>query len=267
MRAIQARYSTRLHMTLIVGTSIATALLITKLLYAVGVMAMWIRYPLALLAAYGVFFLGVWIWLQFSPYGRYLRAQQSSQGSLDGGDIDLGFGINPAGLRSGVPTPSFSGGGGVFDGGGAAGAWQEAVSTPSLEITSDVSAGSASGGIGMPDISLDVDGEAGCLLIIAGILLVIVLSAVFGAAAYVIYQAPAILGEVVFEVMLGSSLVRGARAINSTSWGKALLAMTWKPFLLMTSAAMVFALYCAWAFPNVHSASEVIRLLATKYIV
>ena len=95
----------------------------------------------------------------------------------------------------------------------------------------------------------------------AGILIAVALFAVFGATAYVIYQAPAILAEVIFEVLLGSPLARGARALDSANWATVLLMKTWKPFGLMAGAAMIFALFCNAVFPQAATAGQVINLM------
>ena len=107
----------------------------------------------------------------------------------------------------------------------------------------------------------DAGDEGGCLLIIAGILLAIALFAVFGATFYVIYQAPAILAEVIFEVLLGSPLARGARALDSANWPAVLLKKTWRPFTVMAGAAMAFALFCNEAFPQVTTAGQAIEMM------
>jgi hypothetical protein len=105
-----------------------------------------------------------------------------------------------------------------------------------------------------------VGDEGGCLLVIAGILLAIVLFAIFGATAYVVYQAPAILAEVVFEVLLGSPLARGANALGSANWPSVLLAKTWKPFAIIAAMAIGFALFCKVYFPEVASVGQLLHL-------
>ncbi len=261
--SIKRDYATRFHMFLIVATCIAAALLVTKGLLIVGVVEMWVRYALALVVAYGTFFAGVWVWLHLSKYGRHLRAQQDRNRNEFHGDapldlvpnLDLGGGTNTA-------AETLVGKGGSFDGGGAVGGWEQSLSPPNLNIPYDSSGGSAFGDVSLPDISVpDVGDEGGCALVIAGVLLAAVLIMVFGAATYVVYQAPAILAEVVFEVLLGSRLAVGIRAVDSANWARALFKRTWRPFAVVSALAMGFALYCNFYLPNVKSAGEVIRLL------
>jgi hypothetical protein len=252
MRTLRAQHFTRLSMTLILVTCICLALLTTKGLLNLGLTEMWVRYVVALIVAYGAFFVGVWIWLHLSPYGRHLRSQRRDGDIADSfsGDIPL-----PSGnARGGSSAPEFQGAGGNFDGGGAGGSWS--VSDGSTSVDMPGGAGDKLGDIGG---ALDVGGdEGGCALVIAGIVLAIVLFAIFGATFYIVYQAPAILAEVVFEVLLGSPLARGARALDSANWPAVLLAKTWKPFAIVAAFAIGFALYCNAQFPEVASVGELL---------
>jgi hypothetical protein len=252
MQALRTKHFTRFSMTLILATCICLAVLTTKLLLAVGVLDMWVRYLVALLVAYGAFFIGVWIWLHLSPYGRHLRSQQKHGEDWIDANIDLP-------LPSGGSAPTgFQGGGGSFDGGGAGGSWDAA--NPGVSV--DFPGTSSSVGNSLGDIASvgDVGDEGGCLLVIAGILLAIVLFAIFGATAYVVYQAPAILAEVVFEVLLGSPLARGANALGSANWPAVLLAKTWKPFAIIAAMAIGFALFCKVYFPGITSIGGLLHL-------
>ncbi len=247
-------------MFLIIATSISVALLVTRGLLSLGWTEMWIRYAISLLCAYATFFVGVWIWLHLSEYGRHLRARQSRSSLETGPDL----GGMPQFSTSGTPDtmPRFSGGGGSFDGGGAAGGWEQPLSPPNLNIPYDSSGGSFSN-INLPDVGVaDVGGdEGGCANVIAGVLLAALLCVVFGAAAYVVYQAPAILAEVVFEVLLGSPLAVGMRSLDSASWAWALFRRTWLPFVIVTFMAMSFALFCNEYLPEAKSASDVVHKL------
>ena len=132
------------------------------------------------------------------------------------------------------------------------------VASPSSGLADGVgeAAGEAVGGL--------ASDEGGFALVVAVALLAIVLALFFGAAAFVIWQAPAILGEVVFEVLLGSPLVRGVRAVEGGNWAGALLAHTWKPFGLVGFFAMAFAAFAAMVAPQARTATEVISVLSTK---
>jgi uncharacterized membrane protein YgcG len=126
MQVLRTQHFTRFSMTLILATCICLALLTTKLLLIVGVLDMWLRYPAALLVAYGAFFIGVWIWLHLSPYGRHLRSQRKRNEDWIDASIDL---PSPSG---GSIDGGFQGGGGSFDGGGASGSWD--VASPDVSV-------------------------------------------------------------------------------------------------------------------------------------
>lgn len=259
MATLKERYYTRFHMFLIIAASISMAVLTTRLMLTAGVTTMWIRYACALLFAYGTFFMGVWVWLHLSQYGRHLRADWGKRERFDGDpgldlipNIDIGSG---GGSSIPVELP-FKGAGGSFDGGGAAGSWDVPVDTT---VSVDVPGSNVLSNVA--DIG-DVGDEGGCALVIAGILIAFALFVVFGATFYVVYQAPAILAEVVFEVLLGSPLARGAKALDSANWAAVLLKKTWKPFALMGGAAMVFAIYCSVTFPQLTTAGQVLDALS-----
>ncbi len=264
--ALRRNYATRLHMSLIILACIASAVVTSRILHVLGVQEMWVRYPFALLVAYGVFFLGVWSWLLFSPYGRYLRRQRDDGLNLDGDFSNIG------GVRiysdGSTPVDTFSGGGGEFDGGGASGDFDgnpTPMAAAAMQDSGGSGAGSSSGsGFKMPDIDVGGDGE-GCALIIAGILALVALSAIFGSAIFIIYEAPHILAEVIFQVMLGSTMLRGVRAIESASWQRALFAATWKPYAIVITLSMVFAIYCSAALPEVHSVGQLFGLIMQKF--
>ncbi len=59
------RHSLRLHMSLILAATICAGLLSTRLILALGLKNVMIRYPLAVVAAYLTFLLGVKLWLKF----------------------------------------------------------------------------------------------------------------------------------------------------------------------------------------------------------
>jgi hypothetical protein len=259
MRVLQMRHLTRLSMSLVVAASIALALLTTKGLLSLGMVDMWVRYNIALLVGYAVFFVGVWIWLHLSPYGSHLRARRKSSDFDIGIDLPSGSSESPSGdVNVSSGCADVKGGGGSFDGGGAGGSWDAAETNVAVDLPGASREGNALVDLGGLDAGGD---EAGFLIVIAGILIAAVLLVIFGATAYVIYQAPAILAEVVFQVLLGSPLARGARALDTANWAAVLFAKTWKPFAITAATAMGFALFCKVYFPGAASMGELLMLL------
>ncbi len=255
---LQSR-ATKFHMFLVILACVASAALLNYVLFHHGVPYMWLRYPLALGLGYAVFFAGIWVWLELSPFGRYLRAQESGNTAFDSGDVDMLRDINISTSGGGNIPDSLAGGGGQFDGGGASGSWD----VPGASTVADAAGSSDSDSPVTAAAGAALDSDDGGKLILLLILLLAVLAALFGAAAYVIYEAPHILAEVVFQIMLSSHMVRGARAISAVHWQRVLFARTWKPFAVVCGMAMIFSFYCAINFPDVHTMGEaILRILA-----
>ncbi len=263
---VAKRYATRFHMTLIIAGSISTGALVTSSLMGAGVDALWLRWLPALAAAYLAFFAGVWLWLHLSAYGRHLREARRRAGHslVDGGADVLDGLVNIPWPRGGsVAREVLRSGAGTFDGGGASASWvadsaSSIASSPPSGLVDGLGevAGEAVGGL--------ASDEGGLALAIAIALLALMLAIFFGAAAYVVWQAPAILGEVVFEVLLGSPLVKGVKAVEAGNWAGALLGHTWKPFGLVAGFALAFAAFAGAAAPQARTAAQVIEVLSAK---
>ena len=150
---------------------------------------MWIRYPLSILLAYGVFLLLLRLWLAF----------QSSRPNFDIG-INLDLPID--GGASSTPTFNF-GGGGDFSGGGNGGSWGNSISS------------SSGGGNSLFDgISFDLDLEELRLLILA----ILALIGGLFATLYVIYIAPFLFAEILVDGLLLRGLQKKFDKIEQKSW-------------------------------------------------
>lgn len=168
---------------------------------------MWLRYPLAILAAYGVFLLLLRLWL----------AYQRSPGDFDlGVDINIPSNGSPGGGSS--PGGDFSfGGGGDAGGGGAGGSWDDGVSSSSSDS-----------GDSLPDGGFDFDvGELGLILLAAAALLGGLLAAV-----YVVYIAPVLLAEILVDGLLLSGLYRRIGNVPRKHWLQTVIRKTLVPALV-----------------------------------
>ena len=72
-----------------------------------------------------------------------------------------------------------------------------------------------------------LDGDGG---LIAMVVLIIIISVDLGVGIYMIYEAPFILSEAAFEVVLAASLVRSSRSMNDPDWIGSVFRTTWIPF-------------------------------------
>ena len=193
---LERHFLLRLHMFFILSATIASGLLATKMLLAIGVRSFPLRYALAVSAAYLLFLALIRMWLFYVRMAR--------------GGVDF----TPDGLDfspGNVSTADFSGGGGNFGGGGASGSWGQA---PAKSRLFD---------------GIELDGE-GLLVVILFVALVLSLLLV---SIYVIYTAPVMLSEVAFEALLAAALAKRAKKIQRPGWiGVVWRATVW-PFVVV----------------------------------
>lgn len=222
----------RLQMGLIVALTGATGLLCSFLLLHAGVHSMTLRYPLALAGAYAVFLLLLWLWL---------RTKAADYDGLS----DLADLVPTPG--SGGGGPSFSGGGGGFGGGGASGSFDG----PGASTLSESS----------PLSSL---GDAAAAGADADELLFPILVAVFAigialASLYVVYLAPALFSELLFDGLLSYTLYRRLRTADSGHWLGTAFRRTALPFGLTALFLVAAGAAMTAAVPGAHSVGEVMH--------
>jgi hypothetical protein len=281
-RRIVERLWVRFHMSLILMACGLSAMLTSWALLKIGVGAMLVRFPLAIVVAYAMFLLGVWLWVRYAEPvvegegeqeapGRPLRGKKKGNSLVDGGDLlDIRTGGSSGG--SGGSGGGFSGKGGGFDGGGASGAWAEggtrgALSSSSSQLNAQALAASSmqesssadttsslasrSGGGGSKSgsgssFSLDIDGE-GLVLVVLAIALV---AALVVASGYLVWAAPDILSEAAFGAVLAGGLARRAKNEDALGWVAGVVKRTWWPFTIVLVLAIAFAGYSASHYPQ-----------------
>ena len=253
--AIAHRFFVRFHMSLILSGVVLSGVTASKLLMMLGLRLMLFRYMLAVLLAYGVFFLLVrlWIW-----YVLPKSAGSGSGGSLLD-NVSLGDGGAIGGGSSGGGGGGFQGfGGGRSGGGGASGVWDTAPSPPVAPMalqpapsTGGLSGSSLFSSIEMPDL----DGKTILVLVAFGLLVAVIC----GAGAYLIYAAPNILPEAAFQGALAVGLRKPARNMASTGWENSILGSTWIPLLIVLVMAMLLGWVAGSACPSASKLSEVLH--------
>lgn len=208
----------RLQMSLILALTGAAGFLSSFVLLQVGVGAMAVRYPIAVLAAYGVFLLLLQIWLKFQRDG------------WEGDGLDLLDVPLPSGGSSG--GGGFSGGGGRFGGGGASSSYESPVSAVRMPLKSGGGGGvgsSKGSGSGF-SFSLDLD-DSGFLVVLAILAIAV---AAFGAAIYLIWSAPILLAEVLVDGLIMTGLYRRLkRTEDPDHWMVGAVRRTWIPALVV----------------------------------
>jgi uncharacterized membrane protein YfcA len=219
----------RFHVSLILLFTGLAGFLISFLLLHSGVSRMWLRYPMAILAAYFVFLLLLRFWL----------SQHRPQREI---------GIDPSFLDFDLPVASSHGGsfefggGGNFGGGGAGGSWGESVSASSTSGGSSHSGG----------FSIDLDLDEGWLVVIA---VIAVIGGIVG-ALYVIYIAPALLAEILVDGVLVTGLYSQVKRVEQRHWLRAAVRRTILPALLATLFLAVAGYALQKAYPKARSARD-----------
>ncbi len=89
----------------------------------------------------------------------------------------------------------------------------------------------------------------------------LLLAVVFGAAFYLIYAAPAVLGEAAFDFLLATSLMKSMKRINNPDWIGSVFKTTAIPFTIVVIMAVAAAGAAQSVLPGSTRMSEVIRIL------
>jgi hypothetical protein len=264
-RLLLRRGRPRVQMSLILAATGAAGFLASFLMLHLGVSAMWLRYALAVLLAYGVFLLLLRIWL-------YLHSRES-KGDLSDYVLDL----VPTDLGRATSAPDATaatfGGGGDFGGAGAGGSWDGGVSAgvqnvaPSCDVGgATVSGGGGSGGgsgsglLSGLDI-FDADSK-GCVFFLLAVALIVAGTL---AALYVVYAAPLLLAEILVEGVLLSGLYRGMERARRAGgdWLGAAVRRTWLPVLLTLVTFAAAGYFLQRAAPRARSIGEAWRMVSS----
>lgn len=220
------RFLLRFHMALILVATAAAGALFSKLLLLLGLRGLGPRWALAVVAAYAAFFGLVRLWVEYTRSGGGSALEQAAE------EADVSDLLDVADFAA--------------DGTRAAARGLRAVRAPS---------GSSSGsGGGLLD-GLDAD-EGGLILLVLGLLLALLL----GAGAWLVVQAPAILGEAAFEVLLAAGLLRSVRRAEAAGFVDSLWRGTRWPFLIVLLSAVAAGLVVQRLCPAATKLSEALRL-------
>ncbi len=286
-RALRERFALRMHTSILLLWTFCAGLLTTKALFALGMQAMWLRYLIAIVVAYGAFLLGVRIWLAYISIGQQKQAAQRAQadkkksdGSIDLPDLSSSGGGSGG---SGGAGSIFRGGGGGSSGGGASGSFAaDAGAAPRLNLAaidgasvgnavSDASAATPSGdgggilsGIG-DSISEGVGdlggGDEGCLIALAVMVVIGFIALAIGAAVFIISAGPEILVEAAFNAMLAGGLIKASHRMNQPDWLGSVIMATLKSFLIVLVMALAFAGIAATLLPQANTFGQVMSVL------
>jgi hypothetical protein len=250
--ALTHRYFIRLHMTILILLVLLAGLLASRGLTFAGVRNMGVRYAIAVLFSYLVFFVLVRIWIAYvCRASRSRESASSSESSADVGDLFSGGSGGSGGSASGAGK--LVEGGGRFGGGGSSASFADAQAS-TLQAAA-VPAPRSGGSSSSSGFSLDLDGD-GLLLLI---LFVLLAAAILGVGVYLIYQGPVILSEAAFQAVLASGLVKTARNAHDPGWMESIFKATVLPFLLVLALAGLFGYEAHKRCPQATTIRQVFR--------
>lgn len=258
---LKKRYSLRFHMSLILLTTVCSGFLATRLLLALHLDNVLLRYPLAVIFAYLVFFVSVKLWLKYVASAPTVQTVHDNSPDL----LDVLPDLPLTGPGNGGV---FRGGGGGFDGGGASGGFGDANAALADSSAGLIPDGVDSGGIGdalgetVGDAAASALGdEVGVAAVIVFAALAAIMAVVVGAGVYLVYEAPFILSEAAFEFVLAAGLMRGTRRIDSNDWVGSVFKTTAIPFGLTLALALLAGYLMHRWFPGVTRISGLFALL------
>lgn len=236
---LRDRFFLRFHMSLILAGTFLAGLLATKILLALELNRLWLRYAVAVVFAYGCFLILIRVWLWYIGFSARRSGDDGSDLPVE--ILDL---VSDAGSFGGS---GLDGGGGKFGGGGATGSY-DAPPAAMARVAPLRGGGGGSGG----GFSIDAD-EAVVVVLIAALVL-----SLFVVSGYLIYAAPGILAEAAFEALLAAALLRRAKRVDSAGWVGSIVKATALPFLVIFALSVALGWYAQKACPSATKIREAI---------
>ena len=214
-RLLLRRGRPRMQMAFILLLTGCAGFLLSYVMLHAGVTSMALRYPVVIFLSYGVFLLLLRAWLALQRPGR-------GDSPLDHVDADLN--LLDFHFPGGGGRAEGFGGGGDFGGGGAVGSWSDAAG--------DAPSAGGGGASFFGDLDLSLDGDEGCLVVVAVLAVVAAVVAGLLASFYVIWLAPALLAEILVDGLLVAGLYRRTRDIEERHWLRTVVRRTLLPVAL-----------------------------------
>ncbi len=249
-------YFVRFHMFMILSATILSGVLCSKMLVLFGVKSMPLRYGIAIVLSYLLFFLFIKLWLLYIGVGKSIRLPSDEKGSSTSfvNVIPIPDGsISEAGDASAFD--GFKGGG--SGGGGAEGSFAESI-TP---VSGATDTGSGSGAVVDAAGSIFDVGDDSALTLIAIVLLVILVLSIFIAGGFLIWSAPTILSDAAFQALLVAGFAHKIRQAEKTQWEITILKATWWAFLIVLVFSIAFGIVAQIVFPDAVTIKDFVVLL------
>ena len=226
----------RLQMTLLVMLTGFAGLLCSFLLLHLGIDSMALRYPLALVGANGVFLCLLWLWLRTTT-ADFADAV---------GEIDPSDAVDAIEAVADIVSDANASAGGAP---GRFAATADAADAADVDLAEPIMQGLGAAG--------DADELALPLLLIAVVAALAVGAAI--AAGYVIYVAPSLFAELLFDGILSYSLYRNLRGAPDTNWVATAMRRTALPFALTGVFLAIAGAGLSYHAPEAHTLGEALR--------
>jgi hypothetical protein len=258
-KRLTSRFGLRLHMTLVVLLVFAAAFVTTRALLAAHVHSMGLRYLAASVTGYAAFFglVRVWLW--------YVTSDAAEELAPGGAPDEVALALDPDAQPRSTPVPPEPEPEPAPAPGPLSRRARRAAANASFDIPSFGSGGSSSSGSsgGGGGGGFDIDGD-GIVAVLVIAIVVIVAAAIFGAAAYLVYQAPTLLGEAAFEAVLASVLARSTRKVTRDGWTGSVFAASWKPASILALIATLGGFAAQGLCPGPDTLRGVIKQCVTE---
>lgn len=220
----------RIVMTLIIIAVTVAGVFSSKLLLWLGLDQILYRYPLAVIISYLTFLGLIWLWVYF------MKAQfREKNTATANSSLGIGAAVSGATILEAQNTINSE------------------LSDQNNQKKRGADWGSGNWDFGNLNFG-DGGGEGEGVVIFFFIVLVV---AIIVVSVYTIAQAPILLDQVVFEILLASGLIRSAKKYSGLEWVGGLLRATIIPFLVVFIATGVFAFVAHNYCPHGNTLSDI----------
>jgi len=245
---LERHHYPRLAMCAVLALAGLAGFLTSAGLLQAGLRSMAWRYGLAALAGYGIFLLGLRLWLTLHGRGR-----PKLEDAVDALNVIPSPGADPSAASAGE-TPFQFGGGGGFSGGGAGGSFDTAGIVEAGSSTDVVSG--ASGAADAADAVSALD--EGAVVVIPVLLVGFIVVGLVGVVT-VLVGAPGLLAELLLDGVIAGAAYRRLRQVPLQHWLHGAVRRTWKPVLALTLCLVAAGLLAQWLRPAADSIGDFLR--------
>jgi hypothetical protein len=247
---LERHHYPRLAMCAVLASGGLAGFLTSAVLLAAGLRSMAWRYGLAALVGYGIFLLGLRLWL--SLHGRQRPKLEDAADALD---LAPTPGAEPSAASEGAPEFQFGGGGG-FSGGGAGGTFDSAGISDAAAAAEVASGASGTGDVADAVSALD----EGAAIVIPVLIVSFVVVGLVGVVT-VLVGAPGLLAELLLDGLIAGTAYRRLRQVPVQHWLHGAVRRTWKPMLALTLTLVIAGLVAQQLTPAADSIGDLLRAI------